>query len=327
MNQVAETKPSPEPKSKSLGLWSDFQDEIKAREKEITSMLPQNVSRERFINSAVAAVKQNPDLLLCTPRSLFGAITKSAQDGLLSDGREGIITSYNNQQKDNTWLAEAQWNPMTFGLRRRARELDNIIVDAQVVHENDSFQWHQGDAPHIEHRPAQLGQPRGKMIGVYAIFKRGNDILHREVMSAEQVEAVRSQSKAKNSLLWTKFSGEGWRKAVVRRGFKSVPCSDKLQSIVQRDDDLFSFDDAPVAIPPPSPPPAPPAPQDNPAPVSRDAEDVQTVEPVTPEMLVDWAERLADATDEIKAEIWEREIEPAHEAGRIDPADYEALKD
>ncbi len=51
------------------------------------------------------------------------------------------------------------------------------------------------------------------------------------------------------------------------------------------------------------------------------------VEPVTPEMLVDWAERLAMADEEGKAEIWEIEIDPAAEAGRIDKSDLEALRD
>lgn len=231
-----------------VSTWEGFEAEIRSREQAIVSMLPNHVSRERFINSAIAAVKQTPELLNATPRSLFGAVTKSAQDGLLPDGREGVITIYNEKQKDkatgkDVWVKAAQWNPMAYGLRKRARELDNIIIDAQVVYENDEFTWHQGDAPHIEHRPANLGTPRGAMIGAYAIFKSGDGtILHREVMDAAQIQAVRDQSKASNSLMWTKFAEEGWRKTVVRRGVKTVPCSERLQTIVQRDDDLFNFD-------------------------------------------------------------------------------------
>jgi recombination protein RecT len=226
-----------------VSTWEGFETELRSREQAIVSMLPNHVSRERFINSAIAAVKQTPELLNATPRSLFGAVTKSAQDGLLPDGREGVITLYNEKQKDNSWQKTAQWNPMAYGLRKRARELDNIIIDAQVVYENDDFMRHQGDAPHIEHRPANLGTPRGAMIGAYAIFKSGDGtILHREVMDAAQIQAVRDQSKAPNSLMWTKFAEEGWRKTVVRRGVKTVPCSERLQTIVQRDDDLFNFD-------------------------------------------------------------------------------------
>lgn len=226
--------------------WEDFETELKQRENAIVSMLPQHVSKQRFINSAIAAVKQTPDLLMATPRSLFAAITKSAQDGLLPDGREGVITLYREKQADNSWCQVAQWNPMTYGLRKRAKELDGVIVNAQVVHENDRFVRHEGDEPHIEHHPAPLGQTRGTMIGAYAIIRNDTMILHREVMDATQIEAVRAQSKAPDSLMWRKFTEEAWRKTVIRRAMKSVPCSESLETIVRRDEDQFDFTDSQV---------------------------------------------------------------------------------
>lgn len=247
MNAVAEFKPKP---ASRLSHWEDFQSEIRQREQELASQLPSNVSRERFINAAIAAVKQSPDILSASPRSLFAAITKAAQDGLLPDGREGVITVYKG---------EASWNPMTFGMRKRARELDDIIVNAQVVYSNDHFERTEGDNPHIDHRPAKLGQPRGTMIGAYAIYKMPNDyILHREVMDAEQIAQVREQSRAKGGLMWTTFTAEAWRKTVVRRGFKSVPCSPRLEQLIRRDDDQFDFETAPTLEPPS--PPSPPSP-------------------------------------------------------------------
>jgi recombination protein RecT len=225
-----------------IAVWEDFQAEIKNRADELASQLPSNVSRDRFINAAIAAVKQTPDILKATPRSLFAAITKAAQDGLMPDGREGIITLYGQI---------AQWNPMIYGLRKRARELDGIIVDAQVVRENDIFDWEAGDNPRILHK-IKLGD-RGKMVGAYAIFKNSEEgIIAREVMDAEQIAKVREQSRAKDSLMWTKFDTEAWRKTVARRGFKSVPCSAPLERLVQRDDDLFDFtQDRQIAPPPP----------------------------------------------------------------------------
>lgn len=224
---------NPGAQSRALATWQEFEGALAQRESEIAALLPQHVSKGRFISSAIAAVKQNPDLLLASPRSLMSAVTKSAQDGLIPDGREGVITAYGG---------EAKWNPMAYGLRKRARELDGILIDAQVVHENDDFVWHQGDSPRIEHIPAQLGTLRGKLIGVYAIFKREDGtVLHREVMDEFQIEAVKGQSKAPRSLMWMSFTDEAWRKTVVRRGIKSVPVSEKLEEIVRRDDDQFDF--------------------------------------------------------------------------------------
>jgi len=93
-------------------------------------------------------------------------------------------------------------------------------------------------------------------------------------------------------------------------------------------------------VTPPSPPPAPKVEQET---VSRDAEDVVSHEtpsgdtqpdlsstdepqPFTPEQLVDLSQRLANADEETKLEIWECEIDPAAEAGRIDKSDLEALR-
>lgn len=234
--------------SKALTAWQDFQTELSQREREIASMLPKHISKDRFINSAIAAVKQTPGLLECTPRSLMAAVTKSAQDGLLPDGREGVINIYNTKVKgqrgeQDRWEKRAQWLPMVHGLRKRARELGDVLVSAQVVCENDEFTWEEGDNPKIEHRPTKLGSARGSIIGAYAIYRSGEDILHREVMGIEDIEAVRAQSKDPDSLMWKKFFGEATRKTVVRRGFKSVPCSEKLATILERDDDQFDYEE------------------------------------------------------------------------------------
>jgi len=254
----------PPTEGKKIELWKSFEMGLEERATDFANILPRHISKEKFISTTVAAVKQNPDLLTADARTLFAAVTKAAQDGLMPDGREGVITVYNTKVKRNgkeEWIKAAQWNPMTYGLRKRAKETDDIIIDAQVVHANDTegqgIIWEQGDEPHIIHRPAKLGTARGDMIGAYAIFKKDGVILHREVMDKDQIETTRNQSKAKDSLMWTTFKSEGYRKAVIRRGMKTVPVSSDLERIITRDDENFEFNNrepAPVA---PSAPPAP----------------------------------------------------------------------
>ena len=213
--------------------WQEFESELRTREAEIATLLPTHISRERFISMAIIAAKNNQDLVKCDRRSLHAAITKAAEDGLQPDGREGVI---------NVYAGAACWIPMAYGIRKRAREICGMIIDAQVVHENDFFERQQGDDPKIVHKPPQLGKPRGPMIGAYAIYKQGADILHREVMDAEQIAKVKSCVKAQNGLLWTKFEEEAWRKTVLRRGIKTVPSvPEALQRLVERDDDQYEF--------------------------------------------------------------------------------------
>lgn len=234
---------------KAKDAWENFQHDIEARATEIASQLPSNLPRERFINASIAAVKANTGILLATPRSLMAAITKAAQDGLLPDGREGIITVYNGKGG-----AIAQWNPMLFGIRKRARELDGLIIDAQVVVDGDEYDFELGDEPRITHKPKPRADKIEAAAGIaaYAIFRHPVEgIIHREWMWKPDVFATMNQSKAKDSLMWTVFWTEGWRKAVVRRGSKSVPVSPKLQALIQRDDENFEFPkDQPRLSPP-----------------------------------------------------------------------------
>lgn len=270
----------PPAKISRLEAWEGFRDELTKRADEIGSQLPPTVTRERFVGAAIAAVKATPEILLATPRSLFSALTKAAQDGLLPDGREGIITVYNQKIRDTNpaqYENVAQWNPMFYGIRKRAREIDGIIIDAQVVVEGDDFDYELGDAPFIKHKPKARAEAidASKGVAVYAIF-RGEDgkILHREVMWKHEVFATMNQSKAKGSLMWTVFWTEGWRKAVGRRGAKSVPVSAPLARLITRDDEHFEFDRLPpagggtAALPQPAEPPAPLPEPDEPEPRS-----------------------------------------------------------
>jgi phage RecT family recombinase len=236
-----------------------FKDLLEKYRDEITAMLTAGLTWSRFMNSCLAAMRRDPSFLEgTTTRSVITSLIQSAQDGLVPDGKEGVITPYKNKRSGKR---EAKWNPMTQGLRKRARETDQMIIDAQVVCANDAFVWHQGDDPRIEHEPAKLGTSRGDMIGTYAIFKREDGtILHREIMDKAQVMAVKGQSSQEDSLMWTKFETEAWRKSVIRRGIKTVPVSDALMQVASRDDDAFVFDQThetpkPALIPPPAPKP------------------------------------------------------------------------
>jgi recombination protein RecT len=239
------------------GLLEEYREEI-------TAMLTAGLTWSRFMNSCLAAMRRDPSFLEgTTRRSVITSLIQSAQDGLVPDGKEGVITPYKNKRSGKR---EAKWNPMTQGLRKRARELDGLLIDAQVVHEKDTYRRTQGDEPKIVHEPADHLPDRGPMILTYAIFKREDGtILHREVMNKAQVMEVKGQSSQPDSLMWTKFETEGWRKSVIRRGFKTVPVSDALMRVVSREDDNFDFsherESAAIPAAPPAPPPAPKPPQ------------------------------------------------------------------
>ena len=235
---------------REVATFESIQTDLQDRENDIAAILPKHIPPERFQAAALAAIKQNTGLLSCTPRTLFGAITFAAQDGLMPDGREGYIGKYSTKvkkvidgQQREVWEDHANWNPMYFGMKKRAREIDEIVVSAAVVYSNDYFLWRQGDDEVLEHTATPLGEDRGERIGCYAIFRREGVILHREVMTVDEIEAVRAISKQPEGLMWGQFTDEAWKKSVGRRGFKSVPSSPAMDQILARDDQNFVVDE------------------------------------------------------------------------------------
>ena len=54
--------------------------------------LPAHIKPEKFIRAAQIAVQNNPDLLNLSKPTLYNSFMKCAQDGLIPDGREAVIT-------------------------------------------------------------------------------------------------------------------------------------------------------------------------------------------------------------------------------------------
>lgn len=209
--------------------------------------LPSTIPLDRFKATFITAVAHNPEILQCEPQSIKTALMKAASDNLMPDNREAALVPFNTKVKDANgkegWAKLAQYMPMVQGIRKRALELGGARITAECVYENDHFDAVLGDDPHIDHKPAKLGQPRGAIIGSYAIFKDADGtILHREIMAKDDIEATRKVSRAKEGPAWNSFFSEMARKAVVRRGSKSVPSlPDNLRTVIERDDEYVDF--------------------------------------------------------------------------------------
>lgn len=212
---------------------------------EIVGGLPANVSPERFQAAFMTAAAGEPKIFQCSPQSIRTALLKCAADGLVPDGRQAALVPF--RVKDGPMIC--QYIPMVQGIISRARELGDIEgINAQPIYEKDHFIWHQGDDEKIDHTPATLGKPRGEIIGAYAIFKVAGRIVHREVMDKDAIDKARAVSMAKNSPAWNNWYSEMARKTVIRRGAKYVPMSDKLRTLIERDDEFVDFSQPTSAV-------------------------------------------------------------------------------
>jgi recombination protein RecT len=222
---------------------------LESQRDKLAAALPEHITPEKFIRVVITAIQHAPELLKLDRQSLFIACLKAAQDGLLPDGRQGAIGSFNDK---------AQWMPMVGGLMLLARNSGQIrSLVAQVVHERDQFVWRPADTEQpIVHEVPSLAEDRGKPIGAYAIARLTSGEVVAEVMSRAEIEQVRAISRQKNGVAWSQWWGEMARKTVLRRLIKRLPLSSdrpgdplaRLTSAVERIDEDVTFE-APPAKP------------------------------------------------------------------------------
>jgi recombination protein RecT len=223
--------------------------------------LPAHVSVEKFVRVTLTAVQMNPDLLNADRRTLFASAMRASQMGLMPDGREGAIVTFKNQ---------AQFMPMVAGVMKLVRNSGEISTwSVQAVYENDTFDFCLGDEEHITHKPALSN--RGKIIAVYSIVTMKDGEKSREVMSIEDVDAIRKRSRSGNAGPWASDYAEMAKKTVVRRHSKRLPLSTDIDGVVHEDDAMF-MPPEPAEQPAPAPAEQPPEQRKRPSRLQKVAE-------------------------------------------------------
>jgi recombination protein RecT len=212
-----------------VAVINEVRSAIERMSPQFKAALPAHVSVDRFVRVTLTAVQTNPNLLNADRRTLFAAATKAAQMGLLPDGREGAIVTFKDQ---------AQWMPMVAGIMKLVRNSGEISTwSVQAVYENDQFDFCLGDEEHITHKPNLAN--RGKLIAVYSIVTMKDGEKSREVMSVEDVLAIKARSRSGNSGPWVSDFAEMAKKTVIRRHSKRLPLSTDIDGVLKEDDELF----------------------------------------------------------------------------------------
>lgn len=230
-----------------------FEADLVAERDTLARLLPTHVSFEDLKVGLQVGIQQSPEILRADRLSVMIAVRQAAEDGLKPDGREGFLNIYNEKREiggREQWVKVAKWHPMVEGIRKQAAR-HGIIIESDIVCEMDKCDITLGSHPCVVHKP-HLGGERGKWIGVYASFNVNGHCVHVEWMEPSEVAKVQACSKAKNSLLWTKFTSRAWVKSAVRRGAKSVPTLPvEVKRAIERGDDDYVFDGLAAVLPAP----------------------------------------------------------------------------
>jgi recombination protein RecT len=224
----------------------------------IMKTLPAGFNFDRMCRTLINAISTTPQLAQCSPASLFLSSVRSFSLGLEPNGalNEAYLVPFWNSKKA---CNEAQFMPSYRGLQMLARRSGEIAeIYAKTVKENDLFEVEEGTERKITHKP-NYTKDRGAAVCFYAVFKTKDGNIDFEIMTIDEVDAIRNRSKAANAGPWVTDYEEMAKKTVMRRLLKRAPMSIELAKAVSADntaavgefgkDDIieiegFSVDDA-----------------------------------------------------------------------------------
>jgi recombination protein RecT len=221
---------------------NDLRETLQKMGGQFKAVLPTQQHVDRFIRVVMTAVQQNPKLISAERASFYAACMKSAQDGLMPDGKEAVLKIYSSRD-GNAWIDKVGYEPMVEGLLKKLR-LSGEVIGAPRVHvvrQGDDFDYQLGDDERIIHKPRI--EASGEIVAAYSIVKLKSGDTSREVMSRAEIDGImlRSKSKDKEGNLigpWKTDFSEMCRKTVFKRHYKRLPRSSDLDNLINDDNDL-----------------------------------------------------------------------------------------
>lgn len=215
----------------------------------IQAVMPKHMSSERMYQIALSAINTTPKLAECSPATILSCVMKCSALGLEPSAVDGLgrayILPYRSKQGMQAQLILGYKGMIA--LARRSGEIKDI--SARAVYEGDEFDYSFGLDEHLSHKPAARDHKDGeKPTHVYMVahFKDGGHYM--DVMTFQEVEAVRKRSKAANNGPWVTDYEAMAKKTVIRRTFPYLPVSVEAQSAAASDEtsggyvDQLSFD-------------------------------------------------------------------------------------
>lgn len=195
---------------------------IKQMQGEIKKALPAVMTPERFTRIVLSALSSNPKLAQTTPQSFLAAMMTAAQLGVEPNtplGQAYLIPYYNNKSRCNECQFQLGYKGL-IDLAYRSGEVS--IIQAQVVYENDSFDYSFGLEPVLKHIPAAAD--RGAPTYVYAMFRTKDGGFGFEVMSMDAARSfAQKYSKSFSSGPWQTNFEEMAKKTVLKKVLKYAP--------------------------------------------------------------------------------------------------------
>lgn len=221
--------------SKAVAVKSKAQvitEMVLAQNDKLSDVLQSSLTPERFTRMVMNAFNTTPKLVECSQASLVSSMMNAAALGL----------------EPNTPMAYAYLIP--YGKRcqfiigykgllelvRRSGKVRDVA--AQPVHANDLFEYEYGSNAQLKHKPA-MGD-RGDLQCFYAYARLHDGGFAFEVMTVEEVNAIRDRGNQRGDSPWTTDYVAMGCKTVLRKLTKLLPMSLEASEIVAREDEIIA---------------------------------------------------------------------------------------
>jgi recombination protein RecT len=187
----------------------------------------------RFLTASVEYIRRVPKLLQCDSVSLLSALVQSAQFRFMPSGvmGEAYIIPYGTDAK-----FQLGYQGIVTLLYRTGKI---VGITANIICENDHFDYEEGLEAHLIHKPAMFGKPKGDPIGVYTVVQMRGGAKTFKVMDKEAVMAIKEMSKAKDRAEspWNSKDPElwMWKKTCLIQHAKLLPKTQELQQAIEKD--------------------------------------------------------------------------------------------
>lgn len=217
--------------------------------------LPPDVSVDRFTRVVMTAISMKPELLEADRTSLYTSCLTAAKDGLVPDGREGVLNVFSTNvgtKQSPRWIKKVQWMPMIEGVIKQMAKA-GISVYAASVYANDQIRvWNDDRGQHVEHTPVLFGE-RGARIGAYAVGRTKSGHVQVEAMNADDLAKARAASKNADGAIYQLWGDRMEQKTCAHRLRKRMAILDPEIAEALRRDEEEGLDDPPLPEGAPTP--------------------------------------------------------------------------
>lgn len=182
----------------------------------VTDALPKDFNKTRFVQNCISVLNDNAETLAkYSQAQIMAGLLKGASLGLEFVNKECYLIPYGSKLNYQT----SYTGEMKLAKKYSTRPIKEIY--AKLIREGDVFEETiiNGEQT-FNFKPKFLND--GAIIGAFAavIYRDGG--MNYEVMTLSELENTRKHSKASNSPAWKDFTGEMYRKTVIRRLCKYI---------------------------------------------------------------------------------------------------------